>query len=117
MTRTVGVMGGMGPEATAAFYGSFVQRTPALVDQAHHPVIIFSDPRVPDRTEFILGQGPSPEPALLSLARKLEAAGADLIAIPCNTAHLFWKEISESVEIPVLNILEETVLETGQPGL
>jgi aspartate racemase len=114
MSRTLGIMGGMGPEATASFYSRFVQLTPAAVDQEHHPVVIFSDPTVPDRTEYILGRGPSPLPALLRLARKVESAGADLLAIPCNTAHLFWSEIAESVEIPVLNILDETVREIGK---
>jgi aspartate racemase len=99
----------MGPEATAAFYEYLIEETPARRDQDHLTVIIFSEPGIPDRTEHLLAKGPSPLPELIRVARAVEKAGAELIAIPCNTAHYFWESISQAVEIPVLNIIEETV--------
>ena len=109
MPKTVGILGGMGPEATAEFYRQLIELTPAESDQDHLPVIMLSDPRVPDRTEYILGSGESFLPHLLSLARALEKFGADFIVMPCNTAHLFWQELADAVDIPFLNIVEETV--------
>lgn len=109
MPRTVGILGGMGPEATAEFYRKLIELTPAANDQEHLPVIMLSDPRVPDRTDYILGSGQPFLPFLRQLACDLERYGADFIAMPCNTAHLFWQELSDAVGIPFLNILEETV--------
>jgi len=109
MPKKAGILGGMGPEATAEFYRQLVQLSPADSDQDHLPVIMLSDPRVPDRTEYILGSGESFLPRLLELATALERFGADFIVMPCNTAHLFWQELVDAVEIPFLNIVEETV--------
>jgi aspartate racemase len=99
----------MGPEATAEFYRQLIELSPAENDQDHLPVIMLSDPRVPDRTEYILGTGEPFFPYLVDLARALESFGADFIAMPCNTAHLFWQELSDAVSVPFLNIVEETV--------
>lgn len=99
----------MGPEATAAFYEYLIEETPARRDQDHLTVVIFSEPGIPDRTEYLVAKGPSPLPELIRVARAVEKAGAELIAIPCNTAHYFWESISQAVEIPVLNIIDETV--------
>src|SRR2546428_7813554 len=85
--KVVGVLGGMGPLATADFYAKLVRLTPARTDQDHLRVIIDSNPQVPDRTRGLRGEGPDPTPALVATARGLERAGADLIAIPCNSAH------------------------------
>lgn len=109
MPKLVGVVGGMGPEATNAFYEYLIQATPARRDQDHIPVIIYSEPRIPDRTSHLVAGGPSPLPELIRVARAVEAAGAELLVIPCNTAHYFWDSISQAVSIPVLNIIEETV--------
>jgi len=109
MPRTVGILGGMGPEATAEFYRKLIELTSAASDQEHLPVIMLSDPSVPDRTDYILGSGQPFLPILLQLARDLESFGADFIAMPCNTAHLFWPELADAVGIPFLNILEETI--------
>ena len=109
MPKIVGVVGGMGPEATAAFYEHLIELTPARRDQDHLTVIIYSEPGIPDRTEYLVADGPSPLPELVRVARTVEKAGAELIAIPCNTAHYFWEAISQAVEIPVLNIIDETV--------
>lgn len=116
----IGILGGMGPAATADFYAKIVRSTPALRDQDHPQAVIWSDPSIPDRTTALRGSGPHPGPKLMEGARKLESAGATLIAVPCNTAHAFLAEIQAAVDIPVLNMVEETrdlVLECGlAPG-
>jgi len=110
MPRTVGVLGGMGPLAGAVFTQYLVELTPVSTDQEHIPVLLINDPGIPDRTAYILGTSTrSPLPQLVQHARKLEQMGAELIAIPCNTVHVFWSEIARAVSIPVLNILDETV--------
>lgn len=105
--RVVGVLGGMGPLATADFYTKLVHLTPAQTDQEHLHVIIDSNPQIPDRTAALRGEGPDPTPALVAAARSLERAGVDLIAIPCNSAHAFLAAIRQSVAVPVLDIMEE----------
>ena len=105
--KVVGVLGGMGPLATADFYTKLVRLTPARADQDHLRVIIDSNPKIPDRTAALRGEGPDPTEALVATARGLERAGADLIAIPCNSAHAYLQAIRGSVGIPVLDIMEE----------
>ncbi len=106
-TRTLGVLGGMGPAATAYFYQRVVELTPARRDQDHIATIICSDPRVPDRTEAILNQGPSPVPALVAGIQMLQQAGCEIIVVPCNSAHYFFDEMQAAARVPVLNILDE----------
>jgi len=105
--KVVGVLGGMGPLATADFYTKLVRLTPARADQDHLRVLIDSNPKIPDRTAALRGDGPDPTEALVATARGLERAGADLIAIPCNSAHAYLHQIRRSVGIPVLDIMEE----------
>lgn len=106
MARTVGVLGGMGPRATADFFQKLIDRTPAARDQDHLRVIIDSNPHIPDRSRCILEGGEDPTPALVATARNLERAGADFLVIPCNTAHHFLEAIRRAVRIPVLDITE-----------
>lgn len=106
---TIGVLGGMGPEASAEFHRELIRRTPAETDQEHHRILVLDDPHIPDRTAFLLGSGDDPRPALCARVRELEQFGADLIAIPCNTAHAFWDEMQAAVSIPVMHIVETTV--------
>ena len=101
--RTVGVMGGMGPAATVDFLHKLVDATPARSDQEHIRVLVDSDPRVPDRTAFLLGDGADPRPALVRMARGLEQGGAELLVMPCNTAHAFADEIAAAVSIPLVD--------------
>jgi aspartate racemase len=107
--RILGVIGGMGSEATAFFFELLVRQTPVEKDQEHLPLIILNLPDIPDRGSHILGQGESFLPHLVERARMLADMGCGIIAIPCNTAHYYWREIQDSVEVPVLNILSETV--------
>jgi aspartate racemase len=91
--------------ATAHFYRLLIERTPATVDQEHLPVAIWADPTTPDRTEALLGIGPSPVPALLHGLRWLQAAGADCVAIPCNTAHAFRDELVRRSGAEILDMV------------
>ncbi len=112
--KIIGILGGMGPEATIDLFYKIIKFTPAEKDQDHLRIIIENNPKIPDRTAAILGKGEDPLPALQESARSLEKAGADFIIIPCNTAHYFLSSIQKSVKIPVLNMIEEAVKETQQ---
>lgn len=109
MKRTIGILGGMGPEATADLYLKIIRSTPVSRDQDHFRVIIDSNPAIPDRTAAIFGQGEDPVPALRETARNLELAGADFLVMPCNTAHYFHRQIQEAIRIPLLHMMRETV--------
>jgi aspartate racemase len=108
----IGILGGMGPEATIDLFYKIIKLTPGEKDQEHLRIIIDNNPKIPDRTAAILGKGEDPLPALKQTAQNLEKAGADFIIIPCNTAHYFLSSIQESVKIPVLNMIEEAAKET-----
>lgn len=107
--KTIGVLGGMGPWATLDFFEKILRLTPAKADQEHLRVIIDNNPKIPDRSPAIVGTGEDPTPALVAGARILQQAGADVIAIPCNTAHYFYERVQNAVSIPVLHIMEEVV--------
>ena len=110
MNRPIlGIIGGVGPLATAYFMEAIIKKTPVTTDQDHIPMIVFNDPQIPDRTAYILDhEKPDPQPEMVKVARWLEGTGANYIAIACNTAHYFYDAICNAVSIPVLNIMEET---------
>jgi len=112
--KVIGILGGMGPEATIDLFYKIIKLTPAEKDQEHLRIIIDNNPKIPDRTAAILGKGKDPLPALQETAKNLEKAGADFIIIPCNTAHYFLHSIQESVKIPISNMIEETAKETRE---
>lgn len=105
----IGVVGGVGPAATVDFMNKIVRNTPAKRDQEHLKVVVEQNPQIPDRTENLLGNGVDPTIALYSTCKKLEADEADIIAIPCNTAHAFVERIQPYLSIPIVNMLFETV--------
>jgi len=109
--KIIGILGGMGPEATIDLFYKIIKFTPSEKDQDHLRIIIDNNPKIPDRTAAILGKGEDPLPALQKSARNLEKAGVDFIIIPCNTAHYFLSQIQKSVKIPILNMIEETAKE------
>ena len=114
--RVIGILGGMGPLATAELFRRIVEKTPAKRDQDHPRIIIYNNPKIPDRTAFILGNGEDPRPELIESAKKLESWGADFIIMPCNTAHFFAETIQKAVKIPLVSMIEETaklILEMG----
>ncbi|MFI7296636.1 aspartate/glutamate racemase family protein [Streptomyces sp. NPDC050121] len=106
-TEIIGILGGMGPAATADFYAKLVSTTPGSSDQDHLRTVIWSDPTIPDRTEALLGDGPDPTPWLLDGSRVLREAGATVIAIPCNTAHAFVPHIADHVGLPIVHMIGE----------
>jgi aspartate racemase len=110
-TNMLGVLGGMGPLATADFFTKLVAATPARGDEAHIPALILSDPRIPPRPPAILGKGESPLPALLAARDKLLAGGATLLAMPCNTAHFWYRDLVAGCAIPFVNIVESACAE------
>ena len=110
--RVIGIIGGMGPEATVDFYREIIRLTPAQRDQDHIPVLIYSNPHVPERTQAILHGGEDPTPWLIEAARILERGGAGILAMPCNTAHYFLPRMRPAVQIPILDMIEETFLQT-----
>ncbi len=105
----IGVVGGVGPLATVDFMEKVVTLTEARNDQDHIKMIVEQNPQIPDRTEHLLHQGTDPTIALFATCKKLEAAEADLIAIPCNTAHAFVARMQTHLRIPVLNMLDEAM--------
>ena len=106
MEKVIGILGGMGPEATVDCFDKIIKNTPAAKDQDHIRVIIDSNPKVPDRTAAIIGDGESPVPVLVAGCRALARAGADFIIIPCVSAHVFLSEIQRQIQLPVLSIFD-----------
>ena len=110
MLKTIGIMGGMGPAATADLMMKIIEMTAADSDQEHIPMIIDNNTRIPDRTAAILSGGADPVPEMTASAKRLEAAGADFIIIGCNTAHYFVPKVEKEISIPVVSMLKETAL-------
>jgi aspartate racemase len=110
---TVGVLGGLGPEATLDFLAKVLALSEARRDQDHLHLIVDMNPKVPNRHDAVAGIGPPCAPALAAMARRLEAAGADFLVMPCSTAHAFAPEVAAAVRIPLVSIVAET-LDTAQ---
>ena len=104
----IGVVGGVGPAATVDFMSKIVRNSPASSDQEHPKLVVEQNPQIPDRTGNLIGDGADPTIALYSTCKKLEADEADIIAIPCNTAHAFVERIQPYLSIPIINMLFET---------
>ena len=105
--KTIGILGGMGPEATSYFFDLIIRNTAAGKDREHVPVIIRSDPRVPDRTEAILHDGESPIPMLRAGIKILRQAGADFFVMPCVSAHYFLRDVPARENVPFISLLDE----------
>jgi aspartate racemase len=112
--ETIGVLGGMGPEAGACFFEKIICETAAKRDQEHPPVIVYSLPQVPDRTEAILHGGSSPVPALRRGLDALHRAGADFAVMSCISAHYFYPRIAPRSPLPLLSLIDETVAAVRQ---
>lgn len=109
--KKLGVIGGLGPMATAYFMELLTRMSDAKTDQEHMEVLIYSKPSIPDRTRYILGESAeSPLPDMVSAGEKLREAGADLLAVPCVTAHYFHGMLQDALGIPVVNGLVETAI-------
>ena len=108
MKKTIGILGGMGPLATADLYRKIVLLTKAGCDNDHIRVFIDSNSHIADRTAAILSGGADPVPEMESALRNLEKCGADCIIMPCNTAHFFLPKLQEKTKIPFISMLEAT---------
>jgi aspartate racemase len=117
MHRKVGIIGGMGPEATVDLMRRVVAKTPASDDQDHLHLIVESNPKIPSRIAHLIERtGPDPTPELIRIAVNLQRAGADALAIPCNTAHAYADSIRRSVSIPLLDMVGLTVDQIALSG-
>lgn len=116
--KTLGVIGGLGPMATAYFMQLVIDMTDAAKDQEHIPMIIYNCPQIPDRTSFLLGKSQdNPGPQIIDCGRKIAHAGAELLAIPCITAHALFPEFEKELDIPVLHIIRETAEYLKKEGI
>ncbi|WP_448560717.1 aspartate/glutamate racemase family protein [Trichothermofontia sp.] len=115
--RVLGILGGMGPLAAAAFLTRLTLLTTATCDQEHLHTVLWSDPTVPDRTDALLSQGSSPLPKLLNGVHQLTTIGVGAIVIPCNTAHFWYNELSQATSLPILHIVEAVVASLKSYGL
>ncbi|HXE77337.1 MAG TPA: amino acid racemase [Rhodanobacter sp.] len=109
--HTLGLLGGMGPAATVDVLDKIVKATPAARDQEHIPILVRCIPQIPDRTAALLGRGPSPVDALIQGTAALRRAGAEVLAIACNTAHHWYQPIREAFGLPVVHIAEAVMYE------
>ena len=109
--KVLGIIGGMGPQATADLYQKIIDLTPASKDQEHIHVIIDSYAQIPDRTANILHGGEDPAPYLARSAKLLENAGAEALLMPCNTAHYFADSAFSDIKIPLISIVESALSE------
>jgi aspartate racemase len=105
--RTVGILGGMGPEATVDLMQRIIRLTPAQDDADHVRMLVDNNPRVPSRIAALIeGTGSSPAPTLRAMAEGLVAQGADFLAMPCNTVHHYHAEVAAGLPVPFLNMVE-----------
>ena len=117
MGRVLGVLGGMGPLASAHFMARLTLLTPAERDQDHVPAILWSDPRVPDRGLAARGVGPDPLPFLVRGLHGLAAAGCGAVAIPCNTAHGWIDGMRTATKLPILHIVDAAAADLRRQGI
>lgn len=107
MTKRLGILGGMGPAASAEYVVRLIQQTPATRDQEHIPFVLWSDPTVPDRSTSLLNKDDKPLPYLLAGIKGLFSAGCNLIVIPCNTAHFWYSElVRQNPRITIIHIVD-----------
>jgi len=107
--KIVGIIGGMGPEATLDLFYKIIKATPVKKDQDHIHIIIDNFPQIPDRTAFLLGKGENPLPYILKSVKTLEKANVDVLCMPCNTAHYFVEDIRNATRLPFISIIESTL--------
>jgi len=103
--KRLGILGGMGPAASAEFVNRLIQQTPASCDQEHIPFVLWNEPRTPDRSTSIRNEDDRPLPYLLQGIQALKSVGCDVIVIPCNTAHYWYDELVK-FKVPILHIVD-----------
>jgi aspartate racemase len=113
----LGVVGGIGPLATVYFMKRVIELTDVKTDQDHINMMVLSAAKIPDRTKFILGESQeNPLDELLDCCRVLEKSGASLIAVPCNTSHYFYGELTREISTPIVHIQRETAKKLNELG-
>lgn len=113
--RRIGILGGMGPEATVLLMSRLIAATPASDDSDHLPLIVDMNPQVPSRIAHLIeGRGEDPGPVLAGMAAGLQRSGAQVLAMPCNTAHFYAPVIRDAVSIPFLDMIEISVEQAAQ---
>ena len=108
--KRLGILGGMGPQATVYMFQKIVDMTKAERDQDHLEIFIHNNTNVPDRTEAILYDGESPLEELIRSARILEQMGAEVLTLPCMTSHVYFHDLQESTTVPIINAIEQSVV-------
>ena len=108
MKKSIGIIGGMGPMATCDLMKKIIDNTLATRDQEHIRIFVDCNTNIPDRTAAILQKGIDPRPEMIKSAINLQKMGADVLIMPCNTAHYFLEDVQKSVSVPMLNMLSET---------
>lgn len=118
--RRIGILGGMGPQATVLLQQRLIDAVPAGDDSDHIPLIVDCNTQVPSRIRALIeGGGEDPGPVLAQMARRLEAAGAEALAMPCNTAHHYAPAVRDAVSVPFLDMVDlacDSALDTAGPG-
>ena len=114
MEKIIGILGGMGPLATVDLFQKIVLQTEVDFDEGHIHIIIDNNPQIPSRIDYFFNSGVSPLNQLIKSAVKLEMMGADAIVMPCITAHYFYKDIVQFLNITFINMVEETVREINR---
>ena len=116
--KVLGILGGLGPMATVYFYEMLTEHTKAERDQDHIDMVISSRATTPDRTAYILGQSDeNPLPIMVEEANRLIRSGAEVLVLPCNTAHYFYEELNRSTGVPIIHIIEETAAYCAAAGM
>lgn len=110
----IGVVGGMGPEASNTFCSKLISMKKCSKDQENIPFFHYCNPKIPDRTKFILGEGQNPIPELLHSCNIVENAGANFLVLPCNTAHYFLPELKKSINTPIIDMVSLTIKKIKQ---
>ena len=110
-SRIVGVIGGMGPEATVDFMAKVIAFTSAEIDQDHVHMLVDHNPKIPSRHAALFSDGEDPAPVICAMAARLEVSGADFLVMPCNFAHMFQEQVVAATNIPLISIIDETVAE------
>lgn len=117
-TPVLGIIGGMGPMASAYFQELLVRMTDVRTDQEHLPTVLLNVPTIPDRTAYLLGKSEeSPVPVLLSAAQTLEALGVSCMAVTCVTSHCFYEQVAEKIHIPWIHAVQETAAHLKELGI
>lgn len=111
MRKTIGIIGGMGPLATQDLFKKIIEQTDAKQDQEHIHICIDCNTNIPDRTRAILCGGEDPVPEMVKSGVRLQAMGADVLVMPCNTAHYYYDKITPFFDIPLINMITETARE------